>query len=125
MKKATLPIGVFDSGVGGISVLRELMALMPNENYIFFGDSANAPYGTKTLDEVVKLTCKDAAYLYEQGVKAIVVACNTATSAGVKIAKKIRIERKIIAERFVIYCLALPVLLNLSIFLALKILPEP
>ena len=88
MKKATLPIGVFDSGVGGISVLRELMALMPNENYIFFGDSANAPYGTKTLDEVVKLTCKDAAYLYEQGVKAIVVACNTATSAGVKILRE-------------------------------------
>ena len=53
MKKATLPIGVFDSGVGGISVLRELMALMPNENYIFFGDSANAPYVTKSLDEVV------------------------------------------------------------------------
>ena len=88
MKKATLPIGVFDSGVGCISVLRELMALMPNENYIFFGDSANAPYGTKTLDEVVKLTCKDAAYLYEQGVKAIVVACNTATSAGVKILRE-------------------------------------
>ena len=46
------PIGVFDSGVGGISVLRELVAQMPNENYIFFGDSKNAPYGTKTLEEV-------------------------------------------------------------------------
>ncbi len=88
MKKTALPIGVFDSGVGGISVLRELVALMPNENYIFFGDSANAPYGTKTLDEVVELTCKDAAFLYEQGVKAIVVACNTATSAGVKILRE-------------------------------------
>ena len=44
------PIGVFDSGVGGISVLRELVAQMPNENYIFFGDSKNAPYGTKTLE---------------------------------------------------------------------------
>ena len=49
------PIGVFDSGVGGISVLRELVALMPNENYIFYGDSKNAPYGTKTLAEVQKV----------------------------------------------------------------------
>ena len=57
------PIGVFDSGVGGISVLRELVAQMPNENYIFFGDSKNAPYGTKTLEEVQKLTCADAEYL--------------------------------------------------------------
>ena len=50
------PIGVFDSGVGGISVLKELVALMPNENYIFYGDSKNAPYGTKTLKEVQDLS---------------------------------------------------------------------
>ncbi len=78
-----LPIGVFDSGVGGISVLRELKALMPNEDYIYLGDSANAPYGTKTLEQVVKLVLADAAYLYEKGVKALVVACNTATSAAI------------------------------------------
>ena len=84
MEKKTLPIGVFDSGVGGISVLKELVSLMPEEDYLFFGDSAHAPYGTKTLEEVIDLTLKDAAFLYEKGVKAIVVACNTATSAGVK-----------------------------------------
>ena len=84
IEKAKLPIGVFDSGVGGISVLRELVALMPNENYIFFGDSANAPYGTKTLEQVVELVRNDAKYLYDQGVKALVVACNTATSAGIQ-----------------------------------------
>ncbi len=88
VEKKELPIGVFDSGVGGISVLRELVARMPNENFIFFGDSANAPYGTKTLEQVVELTCQDAAHLYQLGVKAIVVACNTATSAGIKLLRE-------------------------------------
>lgn len=88
MDKKQCPIGVFDSGVGGISVLRELVALMPNENYIFFGDSKNAPYGTKTLEEVQRLTCADAGYLLAQGVKALVVACNTATSAAINILRE-------------------------------------
>lgn len=88
MDKKQCPIGVFDSGVGGISVLRELVALMPNENYIFFGDSKNAPYGTRTLEEVQKLTCADAGYLLEQGVKALVVACNTATSAAINVLRE-------------------------------------
>lgn len=88
MDKTQCPIGVFDSGVGGISVLRELVARMPNENYIFFGDSKNAPYGTKTLQEVQKLTCADARYLISQNVKALVVACNTATSAAINILRE-------------------------------------
>lgn len=78
-------IGVLDSGVGGISVLRELVALMPNENYIFYGDSRNAPYGTKSLEEVQRLTCEAAEYLVNRGIKALVVACNTATSAAINI----------------------------------------
>lgn len=82
------PIGVFDSGVGGISVLRELVALMPNENYIFYGDSKHAPYGTKTREEVERLTCADAEYLLNQGVKALVVACNTATSAAIQVLRR-------------------------------------
>lgn len=82
------PIGVFDSGVGGISVLRELVALMPNENFIFYGDSGNAPYGTKTLEEVRKLTCADAEFLIGKDVKALVVACNTATSAAIHILRE-------------------------------------
>ncbi len=81
------PIGVFDSGVGGISVLNELVRLMPNENFIYFGDSENAPYGTKSLEEIKELTVNNAKFLVENGVKAIVIACNTATSAG---AKKVR-----------------------------------
>lgn len=83
MEKKELPIGVFDSGLGGISVLKELMALMPEEHYLYFGDSANAPYGTRTTEEVKILTLNAAARLYERGVKALVVACNTATAAAI------------------------------------------
>ena len=83
MEKKDLPIGVFDSGLGGISVLKELMTLMPEEHYLYFGDSANAPYGTRTTEEVRHLTMNAAAMLYERGVKALVVACNTATAAAI------------------------------------------
>ena len=82
------PIGVLDSGVGGISVLRELVALMPNENYIFYGDSYNAPYGTKSLEEVQRLTCAATEHLVNRGAKALVVACNTATSAAINILRR-------------------------------------
>lgn len=78
------PIGVLDSGLGGISVLRELVKLMPGENFIYYGDSANAPYGTRIPEEVIDLTKKDVEFLLERGAKAIVVACNTATSVAIK-----------------------------------------
>ena len=76
-------IAVFDSGVGGVSVLRELLRLMPHERYLYFGDSANAPYGTKTTEEVRALTIAAAKRLMERGCKALVVACNTATAAAI------------------------------------------
>ena len=76
-------IAVFDSGVGGISVLRHLRRVMPGERYLYFGDSANAPYGTRTKQEVGALTFAAARRLVGQGVKALVVACNTATSAAI------------------------------------------
>lgn len=75
-----LPIGVFDSGVGGISVLKELVKLMPNENYIYFGDTQNAPYGIKSSKEIKEYTQKAISELIKLGAKAIVIACNTATS---------------------------------------------
>ncbi len=78
---STDPIGIFDSGMGGISVTRQIHADMPYENLIFFGDSANAPYGTRSTSEVRDLSFAVADRLVNQGVKAIVVACNTATSA--------------------------------------------
>lgn len=80
MDKTHFNIGFFDSGVGGISVLREAIALMPNENYIYFGDSLNAPYGIKSPEEVKRLSFNVIDKLISMDVKAIVVACNTATS---------------------------------------------
>lgn len=82
--KKNSAIGFFDSGVGGLSVMREAISLMPNENYIYFGDSKNAPYGTKELNEVRNLTLNAVNFLLSKGVKAIVVACNTATSAAIE-----------------------------------------
>ena len=82
------PIAVFDSGVGGISVLRELTKIMPEEDFIYFGDSKNAPYGVKTKEEVRKLTIACATRLFDQGAKGLVVACNTATSAAVRVLRE-------------------------------------
>ena len=76
-------IAVFDSGVGGISVLRHLVRLLPEERFLYFGDSANAPYGTKPKEQVKNLTFAAAEKLMERGIKALVVACNTATSAAI------------------------------------------
>ncbi len=83
MNSTSRPIAVFDSGVGGISVLRELVKLMPQEQYLYYGDSANAPYGDKTTQQVRQLTLDAARMLLEQGAKALVVACNTATAAAI------------------------------------------
>lgn len=76
------PIAVFDSGVGGISVLRALRRELPSENYLYFGDSANAPYGSRPTQDICRLTMEHAARLLEQS-KALVLACNTATSAAI------------------------------------------
>ncbi|MDF2502926.1 glutamate racemase [Clostridium sp.] len=78
------PIGFFDSGVGGISVLKEAMKILPNESFIYYGDSKNAPYGTKTVDAVRQLSFQVSEFLIEKHIKALVVACNTATSAAIK-----------------------------------------
>ena len=74
-------IGFFDSGVGGVSVLHEARKLMPNENYLFYGDNKNAPYGPRPLEEIRALSAAGIGRLLERGVKAVVIACNTATSA--------------------------------------------
>lgn len=74
-------VGVFDSGVGGISVLRSLVAELPHEDFRYFGDSANAPYGEKTAEQVLDLSRSIVDRFVADGAKAIVVACNTATSA--------------------------------------------
>ena len=88
MDKKQAPIGVFDSGVGGISVLRELVKLMPNEHYLYFGDSANAPYGDRPTEQVRQLSLSVADAFVARGVKALVIACNTATSAAVELIRQ-------------------------------------
>ena len=82
--KNNAPIAVFDSGLGGISVLRHLLRLMPGEDYLYFGDSANAPYGSRTTEDVRRLTMAAAEKLIHRGIKALVIACNTATAAAVQ-----------------------------------------
>lgn len=88
MNQKTDYIAVFDSGVGGISVLRQLRKIMPNERYLYFGDSANAPYGTKPSQQVQQLALAVARNLVAQGVKALVVACNTATAVAIDILRQ-------------------------------------
>ena len=74
------PIGVFDSGMGGLTVVREMINQLPNESIIYFGDTARVPYGPKSPDTVLRYSREITSFLKGQGVKALVVACNTATA---------------------------------------------
>ena len=85
MEIQQLPVGFFDSGLGGISVLRETVRLLPQEDYLYYGDSLHAPYGTRSTQEVESLVSAAAEHLISRGVKAIVVACNTATSVAIRL----------------------------------------
>lgn len=76
------PIGVFDSGFGGLTVAREIIKSMPNESIIYFGDTARCPYGPQALEDVDGFVQQIGAWLIERGVKLVVIACNTATAAG-------------------------------------------
>ena len=78
------PIGIFDSGVGGISIWREIHFLLPNEHTIYLADSKNAPYGNRSKSEIIELSIKNTELLIEKGCKLIVVACNTATTNAIK-----------------------------------------
>ncbi len=79
--KAEAPIGVFDSGAGGLTILSALREELPHENYVYFGDTAHCPYGTRSDAEIIELSVQACGFLIEQGVKLIVVACNTASQA--------------------------------------------
>ena len=79
-KQSNLPIGVFDSGVGGLTVLKAIQQALPNENLIYLGDTARLPYGTKSPVSIERYATQAAAKLQEQGIKLLVVACNTASA---------------------------------------------
>lgn len=83
MQKQDRPIAFFDSGLGGISVLRETIRLLPQENYLYYGDSLHAPYGVRSEEEICALAQAALTRLVQAGAKAVVVACNTATSAAI------------------------------------------
>ena len=78
------PIGLFDSGIGGTSIWKEIHQLLPNENTIYLADSKNAPYGKKTKEEIIQLCFKNVDFLLAKNCKMIVVACNTATTNAIK-----------------------------------------
>ena len=82
------PIGIFDSGVGGTSIWKEIQTLLPMENTIYLSDSVNAPYGEKTKNEIIDLSIKNTNYLLNKNCKLIVVACNTATTNAIKVLRK-------------------------------------
>ncbi|MEJ2056024.1 MAG: glutamate racemase, partial [Calditrichaceae bacterium] len=74
------PIGIFDSGIGGLTVVKQLMSLLPDEQLIYFGDTARIPYGSKSKRLIERYALEDAAFLLQHDIKALIVACNTASS---------------------------------------------
>lgn len=88
MNKTLSPIGIFDSGIGGTSILKEIHQLLPQENIIYLADSKNAPYGYKTKEEITQLCIKNTELLINKGCKIIVVACNTATTNSIDYLRK-------------------------------------
>jgi len=82
------PIGVFDSGVGGLTVVKEIMSQIPNERIVYFGDTARVPYGSKSKDTIIKYSRQIIRFLQAEGVKAIVIACNTASAFAIDTVQK-------------------------------------
>ncbi len=76
----TAPIGIFDSGIGGLTVAKRIISMLPNENIVYFGDTARVPYGSKSNSTVIEYSMQDAQFLINKNVKLIIVACNTASS---------------------------------------------
>ena len=85
--KRNAPVGVFDSGVGGLTVAREIMRHLPNENIVYFGDTARVPYGSKSEDNIIRYSRQIVNFLKTQEVKAIVIACNTASSLALDVVR--------------------------------------
>ena len=78
--ESELPIGIFDSGVGGLTVYRALHNRLPNERFVYLGDTARVPYGTKSLETVERYAIENSQFLASRGIKLLVVACNTASA---------------------------------------------
>src|SRR5882757_10486597 len=88
MNPPTPTIGVFDSGFGGLTVLRALLPLIPNAQYLYLGDTARLPYGSKSRETIARYAVSSAKFLHEQGADLLVIACNTATALALEDIKK-------------------------------------
>jgi glutamate racemase len=88
MKKESLPIGIFDSGVGGLTVFKEVISLLPREDIIYLGDTARVPYGTRSPETVIRYSQEITRFLLRQGIKLLVVACNTSSAVSLPSLKK-------------------------------------
>ncbi len=84
----TAPIGIFDSGIGGLTVAKRIISMLPNENIVYFGDTARVPYGSKSNSTVIEYAIQDAQFLINKNVKLIIVACNTASSVALDSLKR-------------------------------------
>ena len=91
-ERRTLPIAVYDSGVGGLTVLHECLVSLPAEDFVYLGDDANFPYGTKTPDELRACVEQNVGFLLDRGAKLLVIACNSATTAGEAAARRLAAE---------------------------------
>ena len=92
MTKNNLPIGVFDSGLGGLTVVKQIKKILPHENIVYLGDTARVPYGTRSKETIIKFSFEDANFLLKKDVKCIVIACNTASAlSGKELESKLNI----------------------------------
>src|SRR5580704_17230186 len=87
-KHSKEPIGVFDSGLGGLTVVKEIIHHLPNERIVYFGDTARVPYGTKSAETIIRYSREIMRVLFKQNVKLVVVACNTASSLALDVIKR-------------------------------------
>lgn len=91
MKKNS-PIGVFDSGLGGLTVVKQIMKLLPHEDIVYLGDTARVPYGTRSKETIIKFSFEDANFLLQKNIKCLIIACNTSSAlAGAELKKKLKI----------------------------------
>ncbi|RMF58972.1 MAG: hypothetical protein D6748_07380, partial [Calditrichaeota bacterium] len=88
-KTDSRPIGIFDSGIGGLTVVKQIMNLLPNERIYYFGDTARIPYGTKSVEVVKRFALEDSHFLLDKGVKMIIAACNTASALAIRFLKEV------------------------------------
>jgi glutamate racemase len=87
-KKSLQPIGIFDSGIGGLTVVKEIINILPNEDIVYLGDTARVPYGNKSKDTIIKYSIQNTKFLLKHKIKLLVVACNTSSSYSLSILKK-------------------------------------